>query len=545
MTSVAPQLLPAQLSVSGFRNKRIDNFWDHMRNLSLIAVLLAGMTLASPAISQDLSGLRGDPQPFSFGSVIDKAREIAAKPYDAGEIRAGDTLEKIDYDAHWKIAFRKEETVEVAPGVPLQFFHLGRYFKQPVRLNEVKDGQSREIVYSPDYFTMPDDSPAKSLPADIGFAGFRVMREDLKTDWISFLGAAYFRTDGQSGQYGQSARGLALDTGLSTPEEFPRFTEFWFEPAEAGNGALVVYALMDSPSVAGAYRMEMKNEDGEGQVIDVDSHLFFRNEVERLGVAPLTSMFWYSESNRLKGGDWRPEVHDTDGLAMIGETGEMIWRPLNNPSQIRTSSLRADNVRGFGLAQRDREFENYQDDGVFYDKRPSVWIEPTSPFGKGAVQLVELPTDDEIYDNIVAYFLPDNLPKPGDEKRFSYRMYWRDHHPLPESGAYVFATRVGQGGVPGQPRPQDQMKIVIEFEGKSLLGLTQEDEVEPVVELSSGEPINPYLLPVVGTDRWRLIFDAKVPVDELVEARVYLKKGDDVLSETWLGQLSEDMLARE
>lgn len=535
----------ATLSGRDILKQTSTSFWDLMRKLSLLAVLLVGFTPALPASSQDLAGLRGDPQPFSFASVIDKARDLAAAPHDAGEVRAADTLEKIDYDAHWKIAFRKEKTVEVAPGVPLQFFHLGRFFKQPVRLNEVSGGQSREIVYSPDYFTMPDDSPAKSLPGDIGFAGFRVMREDLKTDWISFLGAAYFRTDGQSRQYGQSARGLAIDTGLATPEEFPRFTEFWFEPAQSGKGALVVYALMDSPSVTGAYRMEMMNKDGEGQIIDVDSHLFFRKEVQRLGIAPLTSMFWYSESNRLKGSDWRPEVHDTDGLAMIGETGEMIWRPLNNPSQIRTSSLRADNVRGFGLAQRDRNFENYQDDGVFYDRRPSVWIEPTRPFGKGAVQLVELPTDDEIYDNIVAYFLPDNLPKPGDEKRFSYRMYWRDHHPLPDSGAHVVATRVGQGGVPGQPRPQDQMKIVIEFEGKSLHGLTQEDYIEPVVELSSGEPINPYLLPVVGTDRWRLIFDAKVPLKDLVEARVYLKKGDDVLTETWLGQLSEDMLARK
>ncbi|MCX2725668.1 glucan biosynthesis protein [Roseibium salinum] len=515
-----------------------------MRNhLSLVA-MLAAMIVSFQARAGELEAERGEPRPFSFGILTETARRAAARPYQEPEVRASRTLEDIDYDAHWQIGFRKEETVELAPGVPLQFFHLGRFFKEPVTLHEVRDGEAREILYSPDYFDIPDDNPARELPSDIGFAGFRVMRPDLETDWISFLGAAYFRTDGQSRQYGQSARGLAVDTGLSTPEEFPRFTEFWFEPATSEDETLTVYALMDSPSVTGAYRMSMNNEEGEGQVIDVDSHLFFRKPVERLGIAPLTSMYWYSETNRSTGLDWRPEVHDTDGLAIISETGEEIWRPLNNPSQIRVSTFQTDNVKGFGLAQRDRTFANYQDDGVFYDKRPSVWIEPREPFGKGAVQLVELPTDDEIYDNIVAYFLPEDLPQAGEERQFAYRMTWRDRHPLPRSGARVAATRVGQGGVPGQPRPADQIKVVIDFAGKALEGKRAADEIEPVVELSKGEPINAYVLPVVGTSRWRVIFDARVNDDNPIEARVYLKTEKDVLSETWLGQISNQMVAR-
>lgn len=516
-----------------------------MSRFVFVALLFAALVAPVSVQAAEPGPLLGKPEKFSFDTVIEKARESAARPFQDRKVRAEKTLEAIDYDAHWKIRFRQSATLEVAPGLPLQFFHLGRYFKQPVRLNEVADGMAREILYSPDYFDIPSDSPAKALPDYIGFAGFRIMREDLKTDWVSFLGASYFRTDGQSGQYGQSARGLALNTGLSTPEEFPSFTEFWFEPSDAKDGSLIVYALLDSPSVAGAYRMRMKNEEGNGQVIDVDSRLFFRKSVERLGIAPLTSMYWYSESNRLKGRDWRPEVHDTDGLAIIGQSGEIIWRPLNNPSVVRTSSFRADDVRGFGLAQRDRAFENYEDDGVFYNKRPSVWIEPTEPFGKGAVQLVEIPTDDEIYDNIAAYFLPDDLPQAGDERRFSYRMTWRDMHPLPQAGAHVFATRIGPGGVPGQPRPKDQLKVVIEFTGKSLDGLTREDTVEPVVELSKGTPINPFVLPVVGTDRWRLIFDTKIDGPDPVEARAYLKHGNDVLSETWLGQISADNLGSE
>ncbi|ADZ68668.1 glucan biosynthesis protein D [Polymorphum gilvum SL003B-26A1] len=491
----------------------------------------------------ELATVRGAPEPFGFELLVDKARALAAKAYAEPRVRAAETLEKIDYDAHWKIRFRPEETVMIGETAPVQFFHTGRYFKTPVRLYQVEGGQAREILYNPRYFEMPEDSPARDLPADIGFAGFRVMRGDLKTDWISFLGASYFRTDGQSRQYGQSARGLALDTGLSRPEEFPRFTDFWLAGPEKDGDTLTIYALLDSPSVAGAYKMSLRNADGEGQVIGINSRLFFRAPVERLGIAPLTSMYWYSETNRSVGLDWRPEVHDTDGLAIVTAEGERIWRPLNNPEALRTSTFLASNLKGFGLAKRDREFENYQDDGVFYDRRPSVWIEPLEPFGEGAVQLVEIPTDDEIFDNIVAYFLPKDLPEAGSEKRFHYRMHWTDRHPVETGGALTVATRVGQGGVPGQPRPADQIKVVIDFKGPALDGLTRDDGVVPVVELSRGEPINPYLLPVVGTDRWRLVFDARVADHDPIEARAYLKTDTDVLTETWLGQISHELVA--
>ena len=512
-----------------------------LRILTSLALAIAATTTvaAEPALKL------GAPQPFSFDSLIERARTLAAAPYEAPAVRAADTLEKIDYDAHWKIRFKPSETITIGKDAPIQFFHMGRYFKEPVRMYEVADGQAREILYSSDAFEMPDDSPAKALPHDIGFAGFRVMRPDLKTDWISYLGASYFRTDGQSRQYGQSTRGLAIDTGLSTPEEFPRFSDFWLAPPEHEGQTLVIYALMQSPSVTGAYKMALTNEDGKGQIVDVDSRLFFRKGVERLGVAPLTSMYWYSETNRSTARDWRPEVHDTDGLAILSGTGERIWRPLNNPHVVRTSTFQVPDVEGFGLAQRDRDFEDYQDDGVFYDKRPSVWIHPLRPFGPGSVQLVEIPTDDEIFDNIVAYWTPKEQPKAGSTLSLAYRMTWADHHPLPESGARVVATRVGQGGVPGQPRPDDRIKVVIDFEGPSLKGLTQKSGVKAVVELSDGKAIEPYVLPVVGTDRWRLVFDAKTPVEDPVEARVYLKHGDDVLSETWLGQLSHDMVAKK
>ncbi|WP_111431180.1 glucan biosynthesis protein [Rhodobacteraceae bacterium DSL-40] len=483
----------------------------------------------------------GPSEPFSFDILKKKAEELSQQPFVPYEEKNPELLDKIDYDAHWKIRFRKEATVTVGD-VPLQFFHMGLYFRAPVKMSVIEDGQSREIRYSADYFDMPEDSPARAIEADAGFAGFRIMRPDLETDWISFLGAAYFRTDGAERQYGLSARGLAIDTGLSKPEEFPRFSEFYIEDSADPEIDVIIYALLEGPSVTGAYRIAIANDDG--QIMDVQNELYFRKSVERLGIAPLTSMFWYSEMNRVQAFSWRPEVHDSDGLSMVTGTGEQIWRPLGNPPRTVTSSFTDENPKGFGLIQRDREFYNYEDDGVFYNRRPSVWIEPVGDWGKGSVQLVEIPTDDEIYDNIAAYWMPAELPEAGDARAFEYRIYWGLREPHASELARTQATRLGAGGVPGQPRPADQIKVVIDFEGPSLDGLTVEDGVEPVISAGQAEVINPYVLPIAGETGWRMTFDLKSPTDlDTLDVRAYLAKDGTPLTETWLGQLHPAQIA--
>ncbi|MEM8571119.1 MAG: glucan biosynthesis protein D [Pseudomonadota bacterium] len=477
----------------------------------------------------------GPSEPFSFGELKARAEALSRTPYVAPEISHPEILEQIDYEAHWRISFRPEATVKVGD-VPLQFFHVGTFFRAPVKMSIVDNGQAREIRYSRNYFDMPDDSPAQGLGEDAGFAGFRIMRDDLKTDWISFLGGAYFRTDGAEMQYGLSARGIAIDTGLATPEEFPRFTEFYIEDSVNPDTNVVIYAMMDGPSVTGAYRMEIANADG--QIMDIQSELYFREAVERLGVAPLTSMFWYSETLRMQAFSWRPEVHDSDGLSILTGAGEQIWRPLNNPPRTVTSSFSDQSPKGFGLIQRDRHFYNYEDDGVFYERRPSVWIETVGDWGAGAVQLVEIPTDDEIYDNIVAYWLPEDLPDAGDARAFNYRLHWGTREPHDSGLALTEATRIGAGGVPGQPRPADQIKIVIDFEGESLEGLTAGHGVEPVISAGPAEVINPYVLPIARHDGWRLIFDLRTPADlETLDIRAFLTFEDVPLTETWLGQI--------
>ncbi len=480
----------------------------------------------------------GEAEPFSFDELIARAKALAEAAYEEPAIRHADILETIDYDAFQQIVFKRELGLGEGTNVnfPVQLFHLGRYFKAPVEIHWLEQGRARKVIYHPDYFTFGDTGLDEKLPDDLGFAGFRLQDgQDSRTDWMALLGGAYFRSSGELDQYGLSARAIAIDTALSTPEEFPRFTAFWLQPGTVNGSDFTIYALMDGPSVTGALSMLCTNTGAVQQ--EIRSRFFARKDIQRMGIAPLTSMFWFGEHNRHQARDWRPEIHDSDGLAMWTGAGERLWRPLNNPSSVMTNSFVDENPKGFGLLQRDRAFHNYEDDGVFYDRRPSVWIEPLGEWGKGAVQLVEIPTDDEIHDNIVMYWLPEEPVKAGSEWTFDYRLFWNADEPNPpEAVARVIHTRLGNGGVPGQPRPEGVKKFVIDFSGGPLQGLEKLDDVQPVINASKGEISNDYALQVVGTKNWRAFFDLEVEGNDPVNLRLYLQLGDKTLTETWLYQ---------
>lgn len=498
--------------------------------LGVLAALGARGTAAAPAQAAALAF--GPSRPFSFDTLIDAARRAASAPHEPPVIPSPSVLDRIDYDAHWRIKFREEASLAPNGGkTPVQFFHLGRYARDPVAIHLIADGAARAVRYSEDLFDMPADSPAHALGEDAGFAGFRVMRPDAGPDWLSFLGASYFRCDGPDGQYGLSARGLAIDTGLAAPEEFPRFSAFWIGPAERAGEDLAVYARLDSPRVTGAYRFGARRDAGFGQSCTVESRLFFRETVERLGVAPMTSMFWYSETNRGGAPDWRPEVHDSDGLAIETGAGERLWRPLRNPYRTTTSSFFDSGPRGFGLIQRDRDFAHYQDDGVFYNRRPSVWVTPLGDWGRGAVQLVEIPTDDEIFDNIVAYWTPATMPGAGAALSFDYRLDWRARDPGAENLGRVVATWRGWGGAPGQPRPEGVYKYLVDFAGGALDGMT--DGVDFDLSAQGGEVSGARAYRIVGQTGWRLMFDLAGSRERPVELRAYLHDKSGALSETW------------
>jgi len=478
----------------------------------------------------------GPARPFSFDRLSRLAKMRAGEPYQAPPAPAADLLNRIDFDAVQKIRFRPDYELwrGAASRLPVAFFHLNKYAAAPVKIHAVNGGMAREIIYGPQYFDYGGTGLDTKLPADAGFSGFRVMNAQASAiDWLAFQGASYFRSSGSEDQYGASARGIAINTALSTTEEFPRFSHFWLD--EQGQ-TITIYALLDGPSITGAYRFDAVK--GDSVVMQVHAELFARADIARLGIAPLTSMYWYGENTRATSVDWRPEIHDSDGLSLWTGTGERIWRPLNDPRTLQTNSFADKSPKGFGLMQRDRSFENYQDDGAFYNKRPGIWVEPRGDWGEGAVQLVEIPTDDETHDNIVAYWQPKSSVSAGDSFKLDYKLYWQDREPNgTDTQARVVATRRGRGGIPGvMPPPTGKQKFVIDFQGGPLGQMEARFDVSPVVTTSRGKIDNAYVVKVVGTDRWRAFFDLAADGNAPVNLRCFLRLNGKALSETWLYQ---------
>ena len=522
---------------------------DRRTVLKGAAASAAAMTPLAEALGAQSDGLQFDAAvPFTYELFKAQARDRAHAPYAPPPRPAQEVLQKINYEEWGKIRYRDDYALFAnGPGrFPVTFFHLGLFFQKAVRMHVIDGDVSRQIVYDQSYFDMPSDSPARSLPKGAGFAGLRIQEardgtlDWHKNDWVAFLGAAYFRSIGELAQYGLSSRGVAIDVAVADrPEEFPDFTEFYIEPAVGDT--ITLYALMEGPSIVGAFRFFMTRANGV--VMDLQTTLFTRAQVSRFGIAPLTSMYWYSETKKETAIDWRPEVHDSDGLAMWSGSGERLWRPLNNPPRITVSAFADNNPRGFGLLQRDRVFDHYLD-GVFYDRRPSLWVEPLpgpggEGWGNGSIQLCEIPTDDEIHDNVVAMWVPADPVPAGAELNLNYRLHWLADEPYPSKLAPVWATRLGRGGQPGLPRPKGVRKFMVEFLGGPLRDLPFGAKPELVVSASRGT-FGPYQLIEAVPDgvagHWRAQFDLAVDGTDPVELRAFLKSGGETLTETWMFQ---------
>ncbi len=511
-------------------------------------LLLAGASLALPAVgtltprahaAPPVGPQLGPPQPFDFDRLKQTAKALAGKAYVAPK-PAPEIVGKIDFDEVQKIRYRASKALfaDGAAPFPVRLFHVDKFNQLPVKIFALSGGAAREVVFSAQDFEYGDPALAAKLPSDLGFSGFRVMDgPDSQTDWLAFQGASYFRSSGQDNQYGASARGIAVNTTASTKEEFPRFTEFWLAEPDPHERSVTIYALLDGPSLSGAYKFIAAKQTGA--VMQIEADLFIRNNIAQLGIAPLTSMYWYGENDRHKATDWRPEIHDSDGLALWTGKGERIWRPLINPPSVLTNSFLDEHPKGFGLMQRDRSFSDYQDDGAFYDRRPSIWVEPLNGWGPGAVQLIEIPTDDEIHDNIVSFWKTKREVKAGDTFKFAYKLYWQNDNPHPPTDvARVVATRIGRGGVPGSAKPtdKDSWKFVIDFMGGPMAGMKARYDLKPIVNVSRGKVSNAYVVKVVGTERWRAAFDVYAPGKQQIDLRCFLQLGDKTLTETWLYQ---------
>ncbi|MCW5891585.1 MAG: glucan biosynthesis protein [bacterium] len=475
---------------------------------------------------------------FGLGDVEQVARTIAAEPYRDRQTVVPPWMLKggaMTYDQWRDIRFRPERALWRDEKLPfqVQLFHPGLYFDRSVQVHVVDRDRVEALPFATRYFDYGKNTFEKTIPEDIGWAGIRI-HAPLKTpeyfdEVIVFLGASYFRAVGRDNVYGLSARGVAVDTVEPTGEEFPRFIELWLETPAPDATSLVVYALLDGPSLSGAYRFAVT--PGVQTVVDVDARLFLRRAPKVLGLAPLTSMFLFGENGTRCVDDFRPEVHDSDGLLVQFASGEWLWRPLDNPTRIDVAALATRDPRGFGLIQRDRDFRSHQDIETRAELRPSAWVAPKGDWGAGQVRLVTIPTKDELMDNVVAFWVPDVLPPPGEPLAYGYVLSWYGDDPARPPAGRVVATRRDHGAV-GTPRTGHRW--VLDFEGEALAGLGADAAPRAVVTASGGATIfdeHVYKNPVTGG--WRLTFQMEPKDAAPVELRAFLERRGQVLTETW------------
>jgi len=500
------------------------------------ATLGGAMALVQPAFGAEA---------FGFDTLTRIARNAAARPSTPALAAASlpPALAALDYDGARDIRWRPERALWRDAGLPFEamFFHRAGLHAQPVAVNEVlPDGSVRALRYRPEDFDFGANRLQPQDWGDLGFAGVRLHyplnTPAYKDELAVFQGASYFRALGEGQQYGLSARGLAIDTVGAGAEEFPRFTQFWLVRPQAGARALTVYALLESPRATGAYRFDL--QPGAQTAMRVRARVFLRAGIPApatLGIAPLTSMFFFGENQPNKQ-DFRPEVHDSDGLSIAAADGEWLWRPLQNPRQVSVTSFALDNPRGFGLMQRDRQWASYEDAEARYERRPSAWVRPRTPWGPGRVELVQLPTPDETQDNIVAYWVPARLPAPGMPLELDYDLLWQGEQQQRPPSSWVTQTRRGAGHqTPANALAPGQVQYVIDFDGPALRALPANAPVRVVASAgSNARVLRAEAHPHPATGGWRAVLRVQaVEATRPAELRAFLQHDSHAVSETW------------
>jgi glucans biosynthesis protein len=467
---------------------------------------------------------------FGFEQVRAKAQALSQAAFEPPASQVPENLQKLDYSQYQAIHFKRGNALWAGEKLPfeIEFFLPGFLHKQIVVIHEVSDQGERPVPFDPEAFVTGTNRIDLSAPG-LNYAGFRIVHTVGRIEEVgSFLDASYFRMAGRGEVFGTSARGLALNTTQLNQEEFPVFREFWLRKPQARDAALTLWAMLDSPSVAGAF--EFVVTPGVNARTQTTAAFYPRKEITEFGIAPITSMFFYDENNHPAYHDFRPAVHDSDGLLLHTGKGEWIWRPLANGKMARLNSHEDLDLKGFGLMQSDHVFDHYQDLVARFELRPNVWIQPSTNWGPGRVQLVQLPTDQEFMDNVVAFWVPAHPPKPGQALDLAYDIHWSTNQPLPSSIGFVRATRIGQVA---QKKHPSNLRFVVDFDGPLLRSLSAHETLEADAHCSSGaEIVNKTVVKNDVNNTWRLALEITAPA-KAVDLDARLLREQKALTETW------------
>jgi glucans biosynthesis protein len=492
-------------------------------------VVVAALSFAVVAATrQEPAEKAVDRYPFTRDTVTQIAKRLASEPHAPGRIDSASPLRQISYDQYRDIRNNPDAAIWRNDQVPVrvELLPAGFLFQTPVKVSIVEGGVARDVRAAPDTYLL-GPSVRKALGGlTLPLSGFRLRgRINSRSVWdefVVFQGASYFRAVSKDNVYGLSARGLALKTASATGEEFPQFTHFWIERPSANAAGVVVHALLESASTTGAYRFAIV--PGTETIMDVTLTLFPRVALDSVGIAPLTSMFYFDELSRSRIDDFRDEVHDSDGLQIVTDTGEQLWRPLANPSQLQVSSFTSTAPRAFGLVQRSRRYTDYQDLEARYEQRPSAWIEPIGNWGQGAVTLVEIPTDSETNDNIIAFWRPRGAIPAGKPWQVSYRLRWNERPRIMPALSRASVSRSG-------PSHDGKRRLfAIDFVG----GVRSVEDLKLEAGSSAGKISNMHLQPNPSTRGVRATFELAPGDATVAELRVRLVRGERPASETWL-----------
>jgi len=487
------------------------------------------------ALSASLRAQEAPPPVRTFLDLEAYAEALAQKPYAPPTGALDPFFDKLEYDGHRQIRFKGDKALYGSGNYHVEFFHPGWTAKKTVGFTEIVDGQPKDIPFSRDLFDYGQVKVPEGTRYPDGFAGFRLLAPDSLTgkrfEFLVFMGASYFRAVTTKLGWGLSARGVAINTVGGDPEEFPDFTHFWFVAPKAGDKVFQFYALLEGPSISGAYQFDVT--PGDVTFMRVTSSLFLRKPVKLLGLAPFSSMFWFGENSHPKPVDFRPEVHDSDGLLIEPTEGPIIWRPLDNSRDLRQSIFTLDGIKGFGLQERDRDFQHFEDLEANYGQRVSVWVEPVEGFGRGSLHLIEIPTGEETWDNVVTMWQPEKTPTATEPLRFAYNLSWLQEKMY--DLAKVTATRWGLESVT-RDDPNDYLFVIDFTRGKGGEGKPADWVPDVAVNIGSGNAklLDKRTMANPQTGGWRAFFRLDIPPDtKLLEMTCDLLDGKQPLSERW------------
>jgi glucans biosynthesis protein len=496
---------------------------------SLPLISVAGPALAADNSKTQTQAHPTGPTPFDGSTVRNLARQLAAESYQKPTDDLPSEFKNLDYSAYQGIRFIQSQSLWQGQGLNFtaQFFHRGYIYPDRVSISEVANGQATPIAYSPSQFTFEKVRPPTG---DLGFAGFKIRypinRPDLDDEVCAFLGASYFRAVAKGQGYGLSARGLSIKTADPNGEEFPVFRAFWLERPGKGADVLVIHALLDSPSAAAAFRFSVR--PGQDTIFDTEAAIYPRADIPEAGLAPLTSMYMHDLNDHSSVDDWRVAVHDSNGLQLHTGHDEQLWRPLTNPRDLQISAFVDTSPRGFGLLQRKRAFSDYEDLEARYEKRPTLWVEPIGDWGQGVVELVEIPSDKEVNDNMVAFWRPHDPLKAKGEYLLSYRLHWCWAPPGAVALGQVMQTLCGVAF------NRKHRQFIVDFVGEALKGLRPDPAPDVDVGTSKGKIVSVVAQPNPDISGWRISIELDPEDNKLVELHARLMQADKPLTETWV-----------